>query len=106
LKSVRLLEGDVESSFRDIPESITLEQNYPNPFNPETTISFGLAEKTIVSLDIYDTLGRKVQQITSGSFDAGFHAIKFDANDLPSGTYFYLIEAGAKTLSKKMTLAK
>jgi len=106
LKSVKLLEGDVESSFRDIPDSIVLEQNYPNPFNPETTISFGLAEKTIVSLNIYDTLGRKVREITNGSFDAGFHAVKLDASDLPSGTYFYMVEAGVKTMSKKMTLAK
>lgn len=83
-----------------------LEQNYPNPFNPSTQISYTLAERTNVTLKVYDVLGKEIATLINTSQDAGKHNVTFDASNLASGLYIYTINAGNFTSSKKMMLLK
>lgn len=97
----------VEVEVGVLPHVFTVSQNYPNPFNPTTTIEFSLAEKSKVLLKVYDILGREVALLLNGEFDAGIlHQVKFDASQLPSGMYFYRLEAGENMLVKKLLLIK
>jgi len=89
-----------------VPASYTLNQNYPNPFNPSTEISFVLAERCIVQLDVFDMLGRKLQTLVNGAMDAGSHSVKFDAGDLPSGIYATRLTANGGQREMKMILNK
>lgn len=83
-----------------------LKQNYPNPFNPVTSITFQVPEKSIVELNIYDLLGRKVSTLVNGIVSAGSHTVQFDASKLTSGVYFYRLNAGAFSQSRKLVLIK
>ncbi len=79
-----------------IPEVYSLGQNYPNPFNPMTTVSFSLPLNSVVSLNVYNTLGQVVQTVfEQQQFDAGYHDVKIDAGSLSSGVYFYRFDAKA-----------
>jgi hypothetical protein len=89
-----------------IPSEFNLDQNYPNPFNPSTTIRFNLPENVNVKLMVFNSLGEQVSQLINGQMEAGTYSIKFDANTLPSGIYFYRIEAGSFTAIRKMILMK
>jgi hypothetical protein len=61
------------------PEKIELNQNFPNPFNPSTTIRFGLPTRSHVTLSIFNTLGQKVATLVTGTQEAGYHEVRFDA---------------------------
>lgn len=89
-----------------IPSEFNLDQNYPNPFNPSTTIRFNLPEDVNVKLVVFNSLGEQVSQLINGQMEAGTYSIKFDANTLPTGIYFYRIEAGSFTAIRKMILLK
>jgi hypothetical protein len=73
----------------DAPKDFRLEQNYPNPFNPMTKLSFVIGHSSLVSLKVFDVLGREVATILNKEMDPGFHQITFDATDLASGVYIY-----------------
>lgn len=88
------------------PAKFELEQNYPNPFNPATTIRFTIPEKSLVTLKVYDMLGREVSTLVNEVKDAGTHTVKFAGKDLPSGMYLYTITAGNYSATKKMMLVK
>ena len=88
------------------PVDFELSQNYPNPFNPITNIDFRIAKSGFVSLKIYDMLGNKISTLVSKEMNAGEYEIEFDGSNLPSGTYFYRLEAGNYTGTKKMVLLK
>jgi hypothetical protein len=88
------------------PLSYSLSQNYPNPFNPATTISYSLLQADNVKLKVYDRLGREVQTLVNQLQDAGSYSIRFDASKLASGIYFYKLQAGGFTETKKMMLVK
>ncbi len=107
------------------PLRVVLHQNYPNPFNPTTTISYTLPRPMVVSLVITDALGREVKRISSrelfaapdrseNGLSGGSHSVQFDASGLPSGVYFYRIEAlplspspaAPHVLTRKMMLLK
>jgi photosystem II stability/assembly factor-like uncharacterized protein len=90
----------------DMPSVFTLFPNYPNPFNPTTTISFGLPSPSFVNIEIYNTLGQKVQLLISEAMNAGYHTLSFDAKNLPSGIYFYRLQAGSRRETKKMMLMR
>jgi hypothetical protein len=88
------------------PVAFSLRQNYPNPFNPSTTISYTLAQPAGVRLTIYDALGRDVQTLVNGRQGAGEHRMEFHALGLASGTYFYTLNVGGNSETKKLTLLK
>ena len=85
--------------------------NYPNPFNPETTISFILAEAGYTTLEIYNVRGQKIRSIVTGYLDGGSHSISWNGLDsnnreAGSGVYFYKLQTGDYSTSKKMLLLK
>jgi hypothetical protein len=88
------------------PDVFALEQNYPNPFNPSTKINFTLGKISNVKLTVYNLLGQKVATLLENRMEAGAHSVVFDAARFASGVYFYRIEAGDFTMSKKMLLLK
>ncbi len=90
----------------NIPENTTLYQNYPNPFNPATLIKYQLSESSIVSLRVYDALGKEVKTLVSGYKPAGNYEIRFDAAGLASGLYFYKLITGNVNQTLKMILSK
>ncbi|QQS37118.1 MAG: T9SS type A sorting domain-containing protein [Ignavibacteriales bacterium] len=87
-------------------DDYSLKQNYPNPFNPTTKIQFSLREKQNVTLKIYNILGKEIVTVLNEERNAGEHEINFDGSSLPSGIYFYKIQAGDFVVTKKMTLIK
>jgi hypothetical protein len=89
-----------------IPLRLELSQNYPNPFNPTTQISYSVARKSDVTLKVFNLLGMEVATLVSGDQDAGEHVATFDATRLSSGVYFYRLQAGSVTLTKKMVFVK
>lgn len=89
-----------------IPESFILMQNYPNPFNPSTTITYDIARDSNVKLEVYDLLGRKVQELVNERQEVNSYTVYFDARGLSSGVYIYRLKAGGKVFTKKMTLIK
>jgi len=90
----------------DLPARFTLEQNYPNPFNPSTTIKYELPRISLVSLTVYDVLGRVVSVLVNARNDAGIHEVKFEGSNLASGVYFYRLQAGDYIATKKLLLMK
>jgi M6 family metalloprotease-like protein len=89
-----------------LPACYALEQNYPNPFNPSTTIRYSLPERSHVGLAVYSTLGQQVALLHSGEQEAGYHEVKFDASTLPSGVYFYRLQAGKYMETRKLLLVR
>ena len=88
------------------PKDYKLSPNYPNPFNPSTQISYSLPSATNVKLIVYNTSGQIVKVLENGFKNAGNYSINFNASDLPSGIYFYKLEAGQFSQVKKMMLLK
>jgi hypothetical protein len=89
-----------------IPTGYSISQNYPNPFNPVTNINFSLPVSSDVRLTVFDMLGREVSVLANGKFEAGNYSIDYNASNLTSGIYFYTINAGSYTATKKMMLIK
>jgi Secretion system C-terminal sorting domain len=86
--------------------SYSLVQNYPNPFNPTTTISYSLKKAGLITLKVYDILGKEVVTLVNENQEAGNYSVKFNASHLPSGIYFYKISSGIYTATKKLILLK
>jgi len=76
-----------------IPSQFHLSQNYPNPFNPSTTIRFSIPEESFVTLKIYDVLGNEIITLINEQKPPGIYEFEFDAEGLPSGIYFYNLQA-------------
>ena len=94
------------SNNNQTPDRYSLEQNYPNPFNPTTKIKFALPKAGLVSLKVYDMLGREVQTLINQQLNAGEFIADFDGANLSSGTYFYRLQVGDFVQIKKMVLLK
>jgi hypothetical protein len=88
------------------PNQFALNQNYPNPFNPNTNIVFNLASSEDVTLKVFNLMGQEVAELVNGRMNAGPHNVEFDAETLSSGIYYYKLEAGEFTQTKKMLLLK
>jgi len=88
------------------PNTFALLQNYPNPFNPTTTISFSLPQRSFVSLKVFDVMGREVSTVTSGDLPPGSYSRQWNATNMPSGVYFYRLQAGTYSETKKLLLLK
>jgi chitodextrinase len=94
-----------------LPEAFALSQNFPNPFNPVTQITFALPEDADVVLTVYNMLGQEIKQLADGHFQAGYHTVAWNATDngnrrVPSGVYFYHIQASNFNRTMKMVLLK
>ena len=94
-----------------IPQDFALGANYPNPFNPETTIGYQLPGAAQVYLEIYDVLGQKVRTLVQQVEPAGYHSAMWDGRDeggsaLAGGMYFYRLQAGEFTQTRKLLLVK
>ena len=90
-----------------LPSLFSLEQNYPNPFNPSTTIEFYLPSSQLVTLTLYDALGREVMSVVEGRLHSGAHSVRLDASSLASGMYLYrLTGAQSGVQTKTMYLIK
>jgi hypothetical protein len=96
----------IEKEPGDLPKSFALEQNYPNPFNPSTEIGFDLNEAGHVSLKVFDVLGREVAVLVDEHLTNGAYRFTFDAANLTSGTYVYVLSANGERQSASMVLAK
>lgn len=90
----------------EAPSTHALNGNYPNPFNPETTINFSIEESAHVRLAVYDMLGRELEVLVDGVLNAGTYDARFDASDLPSGSYLYRLVTPTGTFTKMMMLLK
>jgi len=106
-----LKKGNAKLSEEETIAGFSLGNAYPNPFNPETEISFSLPERAEVSLVIYNILGEKVKTLVNGEMSAGTHTVSWKGNDeagnkVSSGIYFYRMQAGDFTQSKRLTLLK
>lgn len=92
-------QNEVSSAYR-------LDQNYPNPFNPSTTIRYSIPQSGHVSLRVFDALGRQAGVMVDEYQQAGEHSVRFDAGSLASGIYYYHLQAGQFSQTKRMTLLK
>jgi hypothetical protein len=90
----------------EVSKTYDLAQNFPNPFNPSTVIKFDLGQAGPVLLKVFNTLGQEVATLANGPMQQGAHEINFNASALPSGVYFYKLEAGNVNLTRKMLLLK
>ena len=103
--------SEVENDTNEIISNFSLHQNYPNPFNPVTKIKFEIPgqarnDNTLVTLKVYDILGREVATIVNEEKPAGEYDVEFNGSNLPSGIYFYQLKAGSFVETKKMILLK
>jgi hypothetical protein len=97
---------DVAPPGGGLPQEFILNQNYPNPFNPTTNFEFRIANRELVTLQVFDVLGREISTLVNEVRPAGVYTVRWDASSLPSGVYYYRIQAGAFVDSKKMVLMK
>ncbi len=96
----------VEEKSTDMPSTLTLWQNYPNPFNAATLIRFTLPKRTAVRLTVFDVIGQEVVILLHEELESGLHAVLFEARELPSGVYFYVLTDGEFTQVRKAVLIK
>ena len=97
------------SGSKDNPNAVTdyfLYQNYPNPFNPSTTINYSIPDISYVTIKVFDVLGNEIETLVNEEKPAGSYEITWYAENLPSGVYFYRLQAGDFIQTKKMILMK
>ncbi|MBI5474960.1 MAG: T9SS type A sorting domain-containing protein, partial [Ignavibacteriae bacterium] len=100
---MRLTEARVQA---ESPTGFLLQQNYPNPFNPATRIPFSIQDSGFMSLKVFDVLGRNVATLVNDVRPAGAYTIQWHASGLPSGVYYYRLEAGEFKDVKAMILLR
>ncbi|HZW38544.1 MAG TPA: T9SS type A sorting domain-containing protein [Ignavibacteriaceae bacterium] len=90
----------------NLPFQYSLEQNYPNPFNPSTKIKYTLPKQGLVSIKVFNVLGKEITQLVNEEKPSGEYEVEFDGNNLTSGIYFYQIQSGEFLDTKKMVMMK
>lgn len=96
----------VPAAPRALPRTVSLLQNYPNPFNPSTTFEFLIDQPTHIRLRIFNLLGQEVETLLSKQMSDGRHRVAWNARGLPGGIYFYRLEAGDFTASRRLILLR
>jgi len=96
---------DIED-IKELPLTFGLAQNYPNPFNPSTVIKYQIPESSIVSLKVFDMLGREIKVLVNEQKNAGEYSVELDASQYSSGVYFYELRCNNFVNSRKMLLMK
>lgn len=104
LKTINSVVVGIEDEMQ--PQTFSLEQNYPNPFNPVTKIKFTLASNEYTTLKVYDIIGKEISTLVNNQMEKGHYEINFDASNLPSGVYFYTLNAGGYKETRKMILMR
>ncbi len=89
-----------------IPDCLALFQNYPNPFNPTTNIEYRISNKELVTLKVYDILGRELAVLVDERKAPGRYIVQFDGSGLASGVYAYRLQAGSFVETKKLLLLR
>jgi spore coat protein H len=89
-----------------VPGEFALEQNYPNPFNPTTEIGYRVSNSGLVTLEVFDMLGRHVATLVNETLTPGSYHATFDASHLGSGVYFYRLRSGNRMEAMKMIVMK
>jgi hypothetical protein len=111
----RLMQKDFDGTFAysqeievniDLPLEYSLDQNYPNPFNPTTTIRYAIPVDNFVSIKLYDVLGNEVVTLLNEQKQAGRYEMLFNAANIASGVYYYQINSGSFTQTRKLMLMK
>ncbi len=97
---------DIQEEENIIPSEFFLSQNYPNPFNPATKIKYGVKERINIRIAIFNTIGEEVNLLINETKEPGSYEIEFNASSLPSGVYFYRLQAGVYVETRKMILLK
>jgi hypothetical protein len=98
--------SDVEPIGGVFPNDYELDQNFPNPFNPSTTIRFSIPESDLVSIKIYNSIGEQVAELVNRELVAGSYSVEWNAENNPSGVYFYTLTSQNFNTTKKMILLK
>jgi hypothetical protein len=88
------------------PTTFALYQNYPNPFNPTTTIRYVLPSDSFVVIRVFNALGQCIDKMVDARQSAGLHSVSWNASHIPSGIYFYRLEANNRFETKKMLVVK
>jgi len=101
-----ILSSAVGENSKNLPNTFSLLQNYPNPFNPTTKIKFSIPTRSLVTLTIYDILGREMSTLLNEEKTAGTYEVDFNGNLLASGVYYYSIIAEKFNDTKKLILLK
>lgn len=96
----------VDNDITTVPDEFSLSQNYPNPFNPTTSIQYAVSNRQFVLLKVYNVLGKEVATLVNEEKPAGIYEVEFNASGLSSGVYFYQLNAGSFTETKKMILLR
>ncbi|MEK9136656.1 MAG: T9SS type A sorting domain-containing protein, partial [Bacteroidota bacterium] len=89
-----------------IPTGFKLSQNFPNPFNPATKIDYTIAKAGLVTIKVFDVLGREVATLLNEDLQPGNYQVTFDGKGLASGIYMYKMTANGYTATKRMMLVK
>ena len=90
----------------NLPNHFILDQNYPNPFNPNTTINYSIPKAAFINLKVYDILGNEIRVLVNKMENPGNYSVNFNSNELPSGIYFYSLNANNFNQIRKMILIK
>ena len=98
--------GTVRVGPESLPDEFALENSYPNPVSGQATIEYALPERSEVTVEVYDMLGRRVVTLVNGKKQAGDHSVQLNAADLSSGTYFYRMRAGSFTKTRRLVVVR
>ena len=98
--------NSLDSKELNLPKQYELFQNYPNPFNPSTAITYALPKASNVRIEVFNVLGQQIVILKNDFQQAGYHNLKFNANTLSSGIYYYSIKTGNYNQVRKMILLK
>ncbi|HXX64761.1 MAG TPA: carbohydrate-binding protein, partial [Bacteroidota bacterium] len=101
-----LLPSEIGKSHTPAPARFALEQNYPNPFNPATLIRYSIPRASHVKLVVYNLLGEHVRTLVDQEEPSGSYSVRFDASALSSGVYFYRLDAGSYSETRRLTLLR
>jgi len=98
--------NSINDFYYDFPDSYCLLQNYPNPFNPYTSIQFSIPQENKVKIEIYNSLGQLIEVLVNARFNQGTYKVDWNATKYSSGVYFYKLQAGNYSETKKMIIIK
>jgi len=96
----------IENYESSVPAGFEIMQNYPNPFNPSTTIKYKVNRSGVVSLKVYDIMGKEITTLVNGVKNTGEHSVTFDGSNLSSGIYFCGMKSESSVRTVKMILIK